>query len=63
MIKNRDVLWFRGLKYAEEIGVKDAVHQLNIHEFFDDGAFKSGVVDYINYYENTLKKEIFNHGD
>jgi len=41
--------WFRGLKYAENIGVDEAEKQLDTHGGFDDNCkdFDKGVLDYI----------------
>lgn len=52
-----DSLWFRGLKYAESIGVREATEQLYRNEFEDDcHDFDKGVSDYIDYAKEHLRE-------
>ena len=41
--------YFDGVKYAEEVGAKEAAFQLNIHAFDDPTYFNRGVLDYIHH--------------
>jgi len=48
-------LWFRGLKYAEEIGAREAEQQLMMNEFDDCCRdFDVGVADYIRHAKNNF---------
>lgn len=56
----RSVLWFRGLKYAEELtqqlGVEEAEKEIDsksLEEFRND--FDKGCDDYFRYYRDNIK--------
>ena len=40
--------WFKGLKYAEDIGAAGALHLLMTNEI-DHGEFRDGMEDYISH--------------
>jgi hypothetical protein len=50
--------WFKGLKYAEEIGRPSACEEMNRNEFIDNPAFCSGVQDYLKHCKTFIYAQI-----
>lgn len=53
IFKKKESQWFKGLKFAEEVGVDEAINFLQRNEwYYGNHEFENGVTDYIIYTEN-----------